>query len=622
MFEIDNGKINLRLSDDARHLEIRSGNLCYENDSFIQAVYGMSIALDLAAYGECQIVKRDNALTIGIDHVVWYARFPGHGYIKPEPSPEIKYTFKIALEGEEVVFATEAPEGLDDEMLQVIFPNDALKWHTGDSGSFIGCIHSFGSLYSYPSAEKHETYAQPILPVAGYFTSGGGIGIRMGEEYDSFLRFRSNVYPNSGSCCFVHEFARGKSEYTRKVRMRFFPARSDYTSLAKWHRQGVVNEQRFVALKQKCEEIPEIKKLAGSVIWKHNVFACKSMPENIRHDYSLYVRSRAAGEAEGRLNNWTANEVFDAAHKAGFDKVCIFNTGWNCYGFDSGYPTRFPVNPLRGTDDDFREAAAYGKSLSEDYVLSVHDNYRDVYRNSPEFSFGEILRNVDNVPVKGDIWRGGRSYLMCSKCARKYAERDLPRIAGLFGRGAIYLDVQGCVELQNCYSKQHGGSRRDDAIWRIEVFKEAARHIGAVATEGGPLEFAIPHVALGAYPAIKENNLSNLRLIPFFQLVYHDSILSFAGQGVSGVYGADYSNRVALYGLLPWDFSGASLAISRKMRNSCFAEMLSHKFLSDKLEKTEFSDGTTVIANFSDSPIEDVPANGFVIKNIGKAFCN
>ena len=615
MFELDNGKIYLALTEDAQHLELRGCGVKYQSSSYLQAVYGMSVPLDLLRFGKCQVQTHENELIITVKDIIWYARFPGHGYLKPEPAPAMQLTCHIRLEDDEVVFITEVPEGLDEEILQVDFPHEPLSWNTQSSGEFVNCVHSMGSLYTYPSIEKYDLYAQPILPVAGFFTADGGTGIRTAEEYDSFLRFRSNIYPQSGSCGFVHEFAKGKSEYARKVRMRFFPAGSNYVQLAQWHRQSVIKEKRFVSLKEKCENAPEIARLAGSVIWKHNTFAQKKLPENIQRDYSLYVRNQAAADAEGKLGNWTSYEVFDAAAKAGFDRLCIFNTGWNAYGFDSGYPTRFPVNRQRGSYDEFKAAAEYGRRLSEGFIFSVHDNYRDVYRNSPEFTYDEILRNADMVPVKGDIWRGGRAYLMCSECARKYAKRDLPEIAGMCGRGAIYLDVQGCVDLQNCYSKEHGGNRADDAAWRVEIFREAVKHIGAVFTEGGPMEFAIPYVAGGAYPAIKESNLSNLKPIPFLQLVYHDSIYSFAGQGVSGVYGSEYANRVALYGLLPWDFSDISLDISKKMRKSCFAAMTSHKFYDDGLEQSEFSNGTTVLANFSEQPREGVPAGSFVIKN-------
>ena len=182
------------------------------------------------------------------------------------------------------------------------------------------------------------------------------------------------------------------------------------------------------------------------------------------------------------------------------------------------------------------------------------------------------------------------------------------------GRGAIYLDVQGCVGLRNCYHPDHPGSRRDDAKWRLETFRIAKKHIGAVATEGAPHEFAVSDIDLGAYPCIKTGNAANMRTIPFFQLVYHDSLYTFCGQGVSGVYGPEYVNDVALYGALPWDFGADSLRISRELRASCTEEMLTHEFLSEQLQHTVFRDGTEVFANFGGAEEGGVPPHSFVIK--------
>ncbi len=241
--------------------------------------------------------------------------------------------------------------------------------------------------------------------------------------------------------------------------------------MAKHYRRQMEAEGRLFRLKDKIKASPEVGQLAGSVIWKHNVYWTQTSPEGVSHDYSLYVLDKAAGDDEGKPNNWTAREVFDTAHAAGFDRVCILNTGWNRYGFDSGYPTRFPVNPERGTAADFKNCADYGRSLSGDYILSVHDNYRDCYRNSPEFDFNEMIQTVDGAPLRGGIWHGGRCYLMCTQNGVKYAKRDLPKIAELSGRGCIYIDVLGCTNFQPCFHPDHPGSGRDDAMGRIEILR-------------------------------------------------------------------------------------------------------------------------------------------------------
>ena len=612
--ELDNGKLNLRLAPDGSRIEIRTpwGGL-WERENYITALYGGQRLLELLPWSKVKTALAGDEIRIDITDTVWYGRFLGHGYLKPDPAPPITFSFRLKLEGEDVLFITEVPKGLDDEDVEISFPDGALKWDTAKPGELAGAFNTAGALFSYPSQERLYLDYWTVLPVAGFFTPEGGAGIRTSEICDYRIRLDVNNRGPAGQAVIIHSFDRGKSEYERTVRMHFFPRGSNYVDLAKWHRAGVRREGRFVTLKEKIAATPEVAKLAGSVIWKHNVYACP-VPPGVKKDYSLYTRSLEAAEAEGRPGNWSAKEVFDTAHAAGFDRVCILNTGWSYKGFDSGYPTRFPVNPERGTEEEFMAAAAYGRSLSPDYIFSVHDNYRDVYANSPEFTFDEIMRNKEEGLIKGGLWRGGRAWLICGQCTQKYAQRDLPRIGAMCGRGAIYLDVQGCVGLRNCYHPAHPGSRRDDAKWRLETFRIAKKHIGAVATEGAPHEFAVPDIDLGAYPCIRTGNASNMRTIPLFQLVYHDSLYTFCGQGVSGVYGPEYVNDVALYGMLPWDFGADSLRISRELRNACMEEMLTHEFLSAHLQHTVFAEGTEVFANFGDEAEEGVPPRSFVIR--------
>ena len=596
--ELENEFAKIAVASDGSALILHGSGQIFETGAIASADYGGAVHLDLPASGKVEVRRLADELMISITEIKWYARFPGHTYCKPDPGPDLRFTFRIRLEGDEVVFITEAPENLDNEPLTVEFPQGLLSWNTSQPGYLAGTFGTLGMLLRFPDKRKYDFSGNAVLPVIGYFQETGGIGVCHYNFYDYCLRTAVNQSIGIGKCGFQIQFVKGKSEYRHELRLKFFKAGSDYVSLAKWYRHIVKREGRFVSLKDKAAASAEVKKLAGSVIWKHNVFPKNTLPGDIKRDYSLYVRNRVSAEAEGKPNNWTAEEVFNTAHAAGFDRVCILNTGWNNKGFDSGYPTRFPVNPERGCEEDFTKAAQYGRLLSPDYIFSVHDNYRDVYPNSPEFNREELFFNADGAPVKGGIWRGGRCWLMCSQCAYKYALRDLPRIAEMCGRGAIYLDVQGCVPYLNCFHPNHPGNSQDDAGGRIKIFQLAKKYFGAVATEGAPYDFAVPYIDLGAYPQFRYPWLPAAVSIPFFQLVYHDSVFNFTGQGVSGEFGNAYVNRVALYGMLPYDFGADSLRISRELRNTCFAEMLSHEFLSDSLEKTVFDDGTEVIADF------------------------
>ena len=611
--EISNGILTFQITDDAQYAKLTTPDGNWESGNLIEVVYGQAVGIDAVRCGKVCVEQKDQVIDIQITDLVWMARFPGHGYLKPDPGPPLRLGFSISLDGREVCFTTKSPQMLDDEMLEIRFPKEPIHWDITKEGHFAGAWDTLGTLLTYPSADRFFTDRAGILPVAGYFNSAGGIGIRTTQIHDYRLRSAADsVY--GGSSRIVHEFIKGKSEYDRTVRMKIFPAESNYVTLAKWHRESIIRENRFKSLDDKIAENPEVGMLPGTVIWKHNTFAC-DVPLGVNKDYSLYVSTPEVAEFEGRPNNWSAKEIFDTAEQNGFDRVCIFNTGWNNKGFDSGFPTRFPPNPERGTEQEFTDAAAYGKSLSKDYIFSVHDNYKDIYPNSEEFTFDEVISTIDGAKLKGGIWRGGRCYILCGKEAIKYAKRDLPHIAKMCGRGAIYLDVQGCTSQNNCYHPDHPGSRTDDAMWRIEIFREAKKQMGALATEGAPNEFAVSEVDIGAFPAIQRDHFSNVKPIPFFQLVYHDCVFNFCGLGFAGLSKEKYTNRVALYGMLPWDFGKDSLRISKELRNAYTKEMIIHEFITDNVEHTVFADGTEVWANFGDTEYNDIPAKDFVIKS-------
>ena len=66
--------------------------------------------------------------------------------------------------------------------------------------------------------------------------------------------------------------------------------------------------------------------------------------------------------------------------------------------------------------------------------------------------------------------------------------------------------------------------------------------------------------------------------------------------------------------MLPWDFGKDSLRISKELRETCAAEMVSHEFCSDTLEHTSFANGTEVFANFGDCEEQGIPGKSFIIR--------
>ncbi len=638
MFIIENKRFVIKLTDNAQRLSVTDNvsRTTLESHNPFQLTYGGFYHYNIAEHAVPKIENNGEKLTIYFKHFDFWARFKGHGYRKPDPGPDLRFGFEIILKENEVVFATETPEGLDEEICSVSFPGAFLGWDTEQKGEFVLPV-GYGSVFDFPQkAESVFEWSGLALPIWGYFSSRNGFGVYVNSLCDFYWKF--DINRTSKGRAFgtpVFDFEKKFSEYRRELTLTFFIKGANYNDLAKWYLNIVKLEGRFVSLRRKIEDSPEVEKLVGAVIWKHNVYSTTELPKEVHRDYSLYITSREQAVIEGKPENRSAYELFETAHKRGFDRLCIYNTGWNNMGFDSGYPTRFPVNPERGSEEDFKTAAEYARSLSDGFIYSVHDNYLDSYRNSPEFSFDEMIHDNGGAPRKGGIWRGGRCYLMCGTPAIKYAERDLPHIAEMTGKGSIYIDVIGCVPFHTCYSPEHPQSERQHMENRRIVMKIAKRNFGSFATENAPADFCADIVDLGAYAPFTRKlvDLPGSRPIPLWQLVYHDSVLGYAGEGHCGFCGRDYLAMCALYGLLPTQFDDTSKKLSFELREAYKAEMLSHEFLTQVeiflskggschlsgAQKTEFSNGTIVIANFNDAPFSykgyEVEGHDFIILN-------
>ena len=278
LLKLDNGKVCVQIPEDGSRLTVRGPGFAYDAAGYVSLNYGGCINLELSAESAALDVRQEgNEIRIRMEKLLWYARFPEHGYRKPNPGPDIRLTFRIRMENDDLVFITEVPEGLDMETLQLSFPHRFLNWDTRTACEVAGAFRSSGELYRFPASEAGPLRCDGILPVAGLFRQSGGIGIYAQNSFDHCLEISVNQPEPQGWCGFVHEFLPGKSEYARSVRAHFFPEGRTYADLAKWYRARVKAEDRFLSLREKAEQCPEVEKLAGAVIWKQNTRSCPRM---------------------------------------------------------------------------------------------------------------------------------------------------------------------------------------------------------------------------------------------------------------------------------------------------------------------------------------------------------
>ena len=634
--KIENNHFRIELIENSEHLELRLEDLKYGSfwraeDPF-RIVYAHSCAFSLPEHAEWRLSGNDQEIHVTFRNLIYWVRFRENQYRKPEHGPDLQFHFTIRLEADHVVFRTENVENLDREECEVIFPHGLFRFRSTERAQ-CPLPFGFGALLTFPQTAPggiRYSYSPANMPIFGILSAEhGGLAVYQKDYCDQQTSLDINrSHPGETVFNMEYLFQKTTAAYPRELHLYGMRQGADYNEFAKWYRGIVREEERFVPLTEKIRRSPEVEKLVGAVIWKHDVYSMRKPPRE--HSYSYFIMKPEEAVYEKKSANWSAYEIFDKAHETGFDRVCIYNMGWNHGGFDSMYPTRFPPNPERGTVNEFKAAAEYGRSLSPDYIYSVHDNYYECYENSPEFNEYEMAHDSEGGLKRGYLWRGGRSVRLCTDFSLKYARRDLPKIREMLGKGSIYLDVFGSAHAVNCAHPDHPHGEREDLANRRAVFRYAKELMGSVATEQQPNDYCTDIIDLGAFGPISAEPWVSLGIpvlpIPLWQLVYHDAVLNYTAESSAyGAFGDEYMAYVALYCMLPTAFDPLNYRISKELRKTFLAEMMFHEFLTvpefdekrrpHAAARSVFSDGMEVVANFRNEPFfwrgVEIPQNRF-----------
>ncbi|MBU7005070.1 MAG: hypothetical protein HXS50_05845, partial [Theionarchaea archaeon] len=271
--------------------------------------------------------------------------------------------------------------------------------------------------------------------------------------------------------------------------------------------------------------------------------------------------------------------------------------------------------------------------------LCVYENYLDIFRPGeqqfqpdskvfPDWDESLIARQRDGsqrpnwrVRRKGqpDFW----TYTVCPARRLEVARPQIDQLFQAFGRGSIYIDVEGAVPLFDCYDERHPATKEQDAQFRADLLKEVKKRFGVVTTEALPQDFLAPVSEVGSYFSVfpySGYGNSEFRImppmipIPLHTLVWHGSILNQTGTGTN-YYQSD-PPHAALFGWLADTIDDKGRRIAYKLRGTAHAEMVSHDYITgprvivgpddafhcDDVQVSKFSDGTVVVANFASLP--------------------
>lgn len=314
-----------------------------------------------------------------------------------------------------------------------------------------------------------------------------------------------------------------------------FLGKGDYATIAKAYREVAKEKGWVVTWDQKLVGHPERAKYFGASNYKLWSVLSRRMNEDSTKEESVRV-------------NWTFDEAAQVAehlkNDLKMDKVLFGMGGWIRRGYDNQHPDILPAAPECGGDEKFAECAK--RVRAQGYILALHDNYQDMYKDAPSWDESFIQKQPGGGLTKGGHWAGGVAYITCAQKAVELAKRpqNLPAVKKLTDADSYFIDTTYAAGLQECFDPQHPLTRLDDMKWKQAISDYAREVFGSFGSECGR-EWAIPHADFfegltgvsGTYYHNKELvGKVGGTVVPLFEMVYRDCIAMY------GKYGYDINN--------------------------------------------------------------------------------
>lgn len=410
----------------------------------------------------------------------------------------------------------------------------------------------------------------------------------------------------------------GKMRYRRRMRYSL-RANCDYNDLCKLYRQHVKESGLFTSLREKAARNPFVDQLIGSA------FVHKGIKSHIEPD-SLFYDSDNPEHNDHLTSFDTRTEEIKQYHEMGIKKLYLHLDGWAEPGYDNQHPDILPPCIQAGGWDGLKKLSDTMQTYN--YMLGLHDQYRDYYFNAKSFDPANACMNEDGSIFDMARWAGGRQSLLCASQAAMYVKRNFTELLkhGIHLE-ASYLDVFTCNEGDECFNPEHMMNRKECFEYRRECFSmlnsmkilPSSEECGdwamreLVFAHYGPYDFMLkaPDTPRNGYP------------VPLFNLVYHDCMLlpwpmdqhpdqedymlyallngggaylekEGAYPNTDGVFDTDQPKDLAT----AWQRCKQVLELQEKVAKE---EMVSHHFINNdwKQQETLFADGTRVIVDFN-----------------------
>lgn len=529
---VENSAIRLEIFPDSGEYRVldKKSSVWWESNSksFGSALLRVNGKREEVELSQCSAVKKDNAIEIGFDVPGCDKKFIIKiSLIKPQNVIDFSYSAGEGVFIERVNLRTFSIKSTDDGYFVIpvreglIIPADSGKafTHTFTTYTYEGChIAMFGAVKN--QSAMMASWRDPYLSVV------------IDSKVDKDQQRLSSIISMSKTATNFQLYFLGKG---------------DYVDIGKSYREVAKSKGWFVGWDEKLRQNQNRSLLFGAANIKLWSLLSRKMSEDSAKEISKRV-------------NWTFDEAAAVAehfkNDLGIEKVLFTIGGWIHRGYDNQHPDILPAAPECGGNEKLAECSKRVQKLG--YLFCLHDNYQDMYRDSPSWNEDFIMKSPDGKLVPGGVWAGGRAYLTCSQKALELAKRpqNLPAVKSLTDADAYFIDTTYAAGLYECYDPNHPLTRWDDMKWKQALSDYARSLFGVFGSECGR-EWAIPHSDFFEgltgvsgrhfHDAGLENKVGGY-VVPLFEIVYRDCIAMYGKYGYDPNSANEYLLDHIIYG--------------------------------------------------------------------------
>lgn len=476
---------------------------------------------------KCQIQKKGSSLIATFHPVENKQSLAVRVAIQPGETPNslnFSYNADPDLEIANINLLSNALWTTDDEQGYVVIPTREGLFIPADSG--LAYNHRFDT-YAYEGC--HMTMAGIV--------KNNATALITWDDPNSVIEIDNQQHEIDTSHQ-VLTISASLSKTSKSLQVQFC-GRGDYITIAQAYAKTPQSKKWQVSWAEKIKKQPDDAKLFGA----SNIKLWQTLNRRMSPDSSKELSVRV---------NWTFDEAAQIAEHFKNDlKIdhCLFTVGgWIHRGYDNQHPDIMPPAPECGGEVGLADLSRRVMDLG--YLFCLHDNYQDIYLDSPSWDEDYNQKNPDGSLFVGGNWAGGTAYYTCSKKAVELAKRpqNLPAVKKLTDANSYFIDTTYAVGLQECYDPNHPLTRSDDMYWK-QVISDYAREVfGVFGSECGR-EWALPHadffegltgVSGRGYHDAKLQDKLGAKVIPLFEAVYRDGIAMYGKYGYNINDAADY----------------------------------------------------------------------------------